>query len=192
MPRRYRSGSHLAAAWAAAAGTVRAMRTDDAREAGSLELTARPMDVLRSETSLGVLIPVAVNALIAVVAYTVAATGGSGRLWFFGSLFAAGAAMLAVAVAPDRLTLRADDEGLGLVRRTRPGGRSYGWVLPWNQVHGFRPAGRWVELLVTEEPVAEPHPEDPPRWERLTGGSYGRRPEDLAAALENRRAAARG
>jgi hypothetical protein len=159
---------------------------------GPLELTARPLDVLRSETSPAAWIPAVLNAGIAIVAYTLALSGASGRLWFFGSLFAVGAVMLGLAATPDRLTLRADAAGLGLVRRTRPGGRSYGWLLPWSQVHGFRAAGRWVELLVTEEPLeGEPHPEDPPRWERLTGGTYGRSSADLAAALEARRAAAR-
>lgn len=157
-----------------------------------LELAARPLDVLRSETSPAAAIPAVLNAGIAIVAYVLALTGASGRLWFFGSLFAVGAVMLGLAAMPDRLTLRADDSGLGLVRRTRPGGRTYGWLLPWSQVHGFRAAGRWVELLVTEEPLeGEPHPEDPPRWERLTGGTYGRSSADLAAALEVRRTAAR-
>ncbi len=158
-----------------------------------LELTARPLDVLRSETSLAAAIPAALNAGIAIVAYVLALSGASGRLWFFGSLFAVGAVMLGLAAMPDRLTLRADTTGLGLVRRTRPGGRSYGWLLPWSQVHGFRAAGRRVELLVTEEAlVGEPHPEDPPRWERLTGGTYGRSAADLAAALEARRVSTRG
>jgi len=156
-----------------------------------LELRARPLEVLRSETSLGVLVPVALNAAIAVTAYVVAATGGSGRLWFFGSLFLLGALMLGIAVAPDALTLRADAEGLGLVRRTRPGGRRYGWVLPWGQIHGFRASGRWVELLVTDEPTDDHHPEDPPRWERLTGGRYGRSAAALAEALDEHRLAVR-
>lgn len=164
--------------------------SEPAARPAPLELRARPLDVLRTETSLGALIPAGLNALIAVVAYTLAATGSSGRLWFFGSLFAAGAVMLGVAVLPDRLTLRADADGLGLVRRTVPGGRRFGWVLPWGQIHGFRPAGRWVEILVTEEPAGEHHPEDPPRWERLTGGTYGRRAADLAADLERQRLAA--
>lgn len=158
-----------------------------------LELTARPVDVLRTETSLAAAIPAVLNAGIAVVAYTLAATGASGRLWFFGSLFAVGSVMLGLAALPDRLVLRADASGLGLSRRTRPGSRQDDWLLPWAQVHGFRAAGRWVELLVTEEPlVGEPHPEDPPRWERLTGGTYGRPAAELAAALDARRVAAVG
>jgi hypothetical protein len=160
------------------------------RATGTVQRRARAIDVLRSETSLAALIPVGLNAGIATVAYVLAATGGSARLWFFGSLFAVGAIMLGLAVLPDRLTLTADASGLGLARRHRPAGRPQEWLLPWAQVHGFRPAGRFVEILVTEEPVLGGHPEDPPRWERLTGGSYGRRAEELASELDAVRLAA--
>lgn len=150
-----------------------------------VELRARPLDVVRTETSPAIFLPALLCGLLAAVSYVLVVTGGSDRLLIFGTFFAFGAVVLGVAALPDSLTLRVEPDALSLVRRTRPGGRAYGWSIPWQDIEDIRPAARWVELR-----LADPEGGAGSEWEMLTGGSYGRKPEDLAALLKRFRTAA--